>query len=163
MVKKKKANGSGTTKPNIAKLKETYVGRYVNTPLSFWDDGVTSVKKGSSVEMVLGKITTVKMAKKKTEKVTADVHYAPTEDEGDTVCALFLNVINKMILPLNFQPPHGSFFDETTKSEHLDVESVENALTAEEKNNNDTDNKEGDELADFFDPNNEYEKRKGWR
>ena len=68
MVKKKKANGSGTTKPNIAKLKETYVGRYVNTPLSFWDDGVTSVKKGSSVEMVLGKITTVKMAKKKNGK-----------------------------------------------------------------------------------------------
>ena len=158
MVKKKKANGSGTTKPNIAKLKETYVGQYVNTPLSFWDDGVTSVKKGSSVEMVLGKITTVKMAKKKTEKVTADVHYAPTEDEGDTVCALFLNVINEMILPLNFHPPHGSFFDETTQSEHSDVESVENV---QEKNDDDTNDKEGDKLADFFDPNNEYEKKKG--
>ena len=80
MVKKKKWSVKRTAEPNIVELRETYVGRYVNTPLLFRDDGIASVKNGSSVKMLLGKINSVKMAKKGKPKITAVVHYAPYDE-----------------------------------------------------------------------------------
>ena len=77
MLKKKKCSVKRTAEPNIVELREKYVGRYVTTPLSFWDDGIASVKNGSSVKMLLGKINSVKMAKKGKPKIKAVVHYAP--------------------------------------------------------------------------------------
>ena len=79
-MKKKKRSVKRTAKPNIVEFRETYVGRYVNTPLSFWDDGIASVKNGSSVKMLLGKINSVKMAKKGKPKITVVVHYAPYDE-----------------------------------------------------------------------------------
>ena len=80
MVKKKKWSVKRTAEPNIVELRETYVERYVNTPLLFRDDGIASVNNGSSVKILLGKINSVKMAKKGKEKITAVVHYAPYDE-----------------------------------------------------------------------------------
>ena len=112
MVNPNKKRSGTNTAPNILELKETYIGQYVNTPLSFWDDGIASVKKGSSAKMLFGRIDDVKIAKKGKNKITMAVHYEPHKDEGDTVCKLYCHIINNMLMPLSFKPAYDTFFDE---------------------------------------------------
>ena len=98
-------------------LEEKYCGRYVQTPLSFWDDGKCVAPKRKKIQMILGLITRLKQTKKTKNKITAVVHYAPYDDEPESICELFLHVIDKMILPPDFEPEFGTFFNDETESE----------------------------------------------
>ena len=89
--------------------------------------------------------------KKAKSELTAVVHYAPYDDEPDTVCELFLHVVDQMILPPTFEPECGTFFNDDTQSEGSGNDSVRELGTSSKKSRKSIDDNEADELANFFD------------
>ena len=62
MSKRKAANNATTTTPDITKLKEEYLHRYVTTPLKFWKDGQWEIKD-KDTDIIEGQIVNIKMVK----------------------------------------------------------------------------------------------------
>ena len=62
MGKQKAADYATTSTPDITKLKEEYLHRYVTTPLKFWKDGQWEIED-TDTDIIEGQIVNVKMVK----------------------------------------------------------------------------------------------------
>ena len=62
MGKRKVANCATMSTPDITKLKEEYLHRYVTTPLTFWEDGEWEIED-TDTDILEGQITNIKMVK----------------------------------------------------------------------------------------------------
>ena len=111
MGKRKVVDNATTSAPDITKLKEQYLHRYVTTPLKFWEDGEWEIED-TDTDVLEGQIVNIKMVKNRKKDVVAAVWYAPTDKEKDTVCEIKLDVVRNMLLPRNHTPNKNSFFYE---------------------------------------------------
>ena len=114
MSKRKAADCATTGTPDITKLKEGYLHRYVTTPLKFWEDGQWEIED-TDTDILEGQIVNIKMVKNRKKDVVAAVWYEPTDKEKDTVCEIKLDIVRNMILPRNHTPDKNSFFYEEPK------------------------------------------------
>ena len=103
---------SPLTRPQkIAKLEAMYLHRFVDTPLSFWDDGSTT-KKEKDDYYIQGLIYGFRLPRRKSLPVVAQIHYAPTKNEPDFQCDIELDIAIKMMHDADFKCLPGTFFYE---------------------------------------------------
>ena len=114
MSKRKAADCATTSTPDITKLKEEYLHRYVTTPLKFWKDGEWEIED-TDTDIIEGQIVNIKMVKNRKKDVVAAVWYEPTDKEEDTVCEIKLDIVRNMLLPRNHTPAKNSFFYDEPK------------------------------------------------
>ena len=176
MGKRKVADRATTSTPDITKLKEEYLHRYVTTPLKFWEDGEWEIED-SDTDILEGQIVNIKMVKNRKKDVVAAVWYEPTDKEGETVCEIKLDIVRNMLLPCNHSPNKNSFFyketkigcedenfgsdeDSSTKSQRKELDSDEEvnettvAVLEEEDNEGDNEDNLNEESSDSDSDNN---------
>ena len=97
------------TRPqNIQKLKQLYLYRFVDTPLSFWDDGSTIIKDSDDY-YILGRIYALRVPRRKKSPVICHIHFAPTKDEPEFRCDIELDVAMEMMHDKEFKCWPGTF------------------------------------------------------
>ena len=109
MPKKKPTGGTPLSKPNVPKLEEEFLNRYVRTPLSFWDDGGWEIDESTDI-VLRGQVVEIKMVKNKKKDVVGVIWYEPYDKKPDSRCEIKLPFIHRMLHPRDFEPDKDSFF-----------------------------------------------------
>mmetsp|Transcript_28685 Transcript_28685/g.31702 ORF Transcript_28685/g.31702 Transcript_28685/m.31702 type:complete len:97 (-) Transcript_28685:137-427(-) len=79
---------------DIVRPHVSFVGWFVKTPLSWWDnEKLTGEIRGP---FVIGKIKTLKVVR---SNIVAEIQYASTNDEPEFLCGVLVDIVKKMLRP----------------------------------------------------------------
>ena len=138
VVEKKKPTMSNGDKPDekwepqreeLSSIKEECQGRYVDAPLSYWDDGFP-VASDADAPTVEGFITDIKMTRAKKPLMKAVVLFAPYDDNPESECLLNIEDVHTMMLDADYEPEKGSFFDLLIENPPTDPENQDSTTSA---------------------------------
>ena len=106
---KKPAAVETTTQSNLFEIRTKYLWKYVHAPLLFWEDG-NPVIANTKQKSIHGLIFEIKQSAGRNPQTIVGIHFAPYDDKPDSQTRLSLEVVMKMMMPLNFAPEPGDFF-----------------------------------------------------
>ena len=78
----------------------------------FWKDG-NPVIANTKQKSIHGLIFEIKQSAGRNPQTIVGIHFAPYDDKPDSQTRLFLEVVMKMMMPLDFAPKSGEFFYNT--------------------------------------------------
>ena len=130
---KKPAAVETTTQSNLFEIRTQYLWKYVHTPLLFWGNG-NSVIANTKQKSIHGLIFEIKQSAGRNPQTIAGIHFAPYNDKPDSQTRLLLEVVMKMMMPLDFAPKRRDFFY-NTDSEGNDTETDNENYTQKEAAN----------------------------
>ena len=90
----------------LSSIKEQCQGRYVDAPLSYWDDGFP-VPADADSPTVEGFITDIKMTRAKKSLMKAVVLFAPYDDNPESECLLNIEDVLTMMFDATYSPEKG--------------------------------------------------------